>query len=53
VEGAVDNGIAVKQHQKRLFHSLIIAEWGGFELARGSFLIKLTLVAWLFPDLVL
>jgi len=25
----MDKGIAVKQHQKRLFHSLIIAEWGG------------------------
>jgi hypothetical protein len=26
MEGAVNQGIAVKQHQKRLFHGLIIAE---------------------------
>jgi len=27
MEGAVDKGITIKQHQKRLFHSSIIAEW--------------------------
>ena len=27
MEGTVDYIITVKQHQKRLFHSLIIAEW--------------------------
>jgi len=27
MKGTVDYSIAIKQHQKRLFHSLIIAEW--------------------------
>ena len=31
MEGAVDKGITIKQHQKRLFHRCIIAEWGGWE----------------------
>jgi len=27
MKSAVDYSIAIKQHQQRLFHSLIIAEW--------------------------
>lgn len=28
VKGAVDDGIAVKEHEERFFHGLIITEWG-------------------------
>jgi hypothetical protein len=35
MKGAVNQGITVKQDQKRLFHSLIIADRGGKKLALG------------------